>query len=134
MRHRLWAGLVGTLGTAGALISAGAQTPAPAQRIDPVVVVGCLTESTPNTWRLVRASDPVASNANAPSTKELAALPKGGDRAFELIGVSIFNLPAHRNHSVAIKGLPIQAKPLPRLNVTSVTMVAESCPTSLKQQ
>jgi hypothetical protein len=98
-----------------------------AEKIEPVAVVGCLKESKPGVWTLVNASDPVASTANAPSAKELAALPKKGKNEFQLIGVSIFNLPAHRDHSVVVKGLPIKAAPVNRLNVTSVTMAGEAC-------
>jgi hypothetical protein len=103
------------------------QNKATAEKIEPVAVVGCLKESTPGMWRLVNASDPVASTANAPSAKELAALSKSGKNEFQLIGVGVFNLPAHREHSVVVKGLPIKGTPLNRLNVTSVTRVAESC-------
>jgi hypothetical protein len=111
---------------AAAVVASGAQKPVP--KIDPVAVVGCLTETAPGTWSLVNASEPVPSNANAPSPKELASLPKGGAHEFRLIGTSIFNLTAHRDHSVVVKGLPIKADPVSRLNVTSVTMVSETCP------
>ena len=109
--------------------SASAQsTPEPkVEKIDPIAVVGCLQEAKPDVWMLVNASDPVVSTANAPSAKELAAMPKGGKRTFQLIGVAIFNLAAHRGHAVLVKGLPITAKPADRLNVTSVTMVASTC-------
>ncbi len=46
---------------------------------------------------LVNASDPVPSTANAPSPKELAELRYAGKNELQLIGVAIFNLPAHRN-------------------------------------
>ena len=69
----------------------------------------------------------MASTANAPSPKELATLPTGGKNEFQLIGVADFNLPAHRDHTVVVKGLPIKATPVSRLNVTSVTM-SQSCP------
>lgn len=111
---------------ATAVAASGAQKPVP--KIDPVAVVGCLKETAPGTWSLVNASEPVPSNSNAPSPKELAALPKGGAHEFRLIGTSLFNLPAHRDHAVVVKGLPIRAEPVSRLNVTSVTMVAETCP------
>ncbi len=90
-------------------------------------MAGCLKESKPGVWMLVNASDPVASTANAPSPKELAALPKSGKNEFHLIGVSIYNLPAHRDHTVLVKGLPIKATPTSRLNITSVTMIAATC-------
>jgi len=111
---------------------AGAGAPAiaqkPTEKIEPVAVVGCLTESSPGTWSLTQASEPVPSTANAPSAKELASLPKGGSNEFRLIGTSIFNLPAHRNHSVVVKGLPIKATAVSRLNLTSVTKISETCP------
>jgi hypothetical protein len=121
--------LIALSSVAALALSTAAQTPpSKVDKIDPVAVTGCLKETEPSTWMLVNASDPVASTANAPSPKELAALPRGGKNEFRLIGVSIFNLPAHRDHTVIVKGLPIKATPVNRLNVTSVTMVSETCP------
>ena len=54
-------------------------------------------------------------------------MPLGGKNAFRLIGVTEFNLPAHRDHTVIIKGLFIKATPMNRVNMTSVTMVSPSC-------
>jgi hypothetical protein len=102
-----------------------AQAPA---KVDTVAVVGCVKQTAPDTWTLENATDPVASNANAPSKKELDSLAKSGKNQFRLIGVSIFNLPAHRDHTVVVKGLHIKTTPVSRLNVTSVTMMAETCP------
>jgi hypothetical protein len=112
---------------------AAAQTPPKADKVNVVAVVGCLKEAPPNTWTLVTATDPVTSNANAPSPKELASLPKAGKNQFRLIGVSEFNLPAHRDHTVVVKGLEIKATPMSRLNVTSVTMVAANCEAAAKE-
>ena len=101
---------------------------APSQKIDIVSVTGCLKESAPNTWTVAGATDPVPSGANAPAAKEIpASPPPAGKNTFRLIGVSEFNLPAHRDHTVILKGLFIKATPLSRLNVTSVTMLAPSC-------
>jgi len=69
----------------------------------------------------------VASSANAPPAKEIPATPPAGRNTFTLIGVSEFNLPAHRDHTVILKGLLIKATPLSRLNMTSVTTIAPSC-------
>jgi hypothetical protein len=100
----------------------------PSPKIDIVSVTGCLKESAPNTWTITSATDPVPSSANAPAAKEVpASPPPSGKNTFNLIGVSEFNLPAHRDHTVILKGLFIKATPLSRLNVTSVTMVAPSC-------
>jgi hypothetical protein len=100
----------------------------PSEHVDTVAVGGCLKEGPADTWTLVTASEPVASTANAPSPKELADLPKSGTSEFRLMGVGIFNLPTHRNHSVLVKGLLVKAAPISRINVTSVTMVSETCP------
>jgi hypothetical protein len=105
-----------------------AQTPAKVEKLHTVAVAGCLKETAANTWTLVNASDPVVSTANAPSPKEVASMPAAGKNEFHLIGVSIFNLPEHRNHAVVVKGLLIKATPVSRLNVTSVTMVSAACP------
>jgi hypothetical protein len=116
------------LGVTVVLHTGLARAQKPPEKIDPVAIAGCLKEGAGGTWMLVNASDPVPSTANAPTSKELAALDTPGRNEFQLIGVSIFNLPAHRNHWVIVKGLPIKATPVTRLNVTSMTMKAESCP------
>jgi hypothetical protein len=104
-----------------------AQTGQKPDKADIVAVAGCLKETSPKTWTLVNAADPVVSTANAPSPKELASLATSGKNEFRLIGVDVFNLPAHRDHTVVVKGLHIKAAPTSRLNVTSVTMVAATC-------
>jgi hypothetical protein len=118
--------------------SGQAQRPASAQaapasrNVEIVSVTGCLKEATPNTWTLTGATDPAPSSANAPSAKEIPATPPAGKNVFTLIGVSEFNLPAHRDHTVVIKGLFIKATPLSRVNVTSVTTVSQACPPPAK--
>jgi len=102
-------------------------TAAPSQKVEIVSVIGCLKESTPNNWTLANATDPVPSNANAPPPKDVPLTPPAGRNEFRLIGVSEFNLPAHRDHTVVVKGLFIKAAPTSRVNVTSVTMAVASC-------
>ncbi len=109
-------------------LTTGAHAQAPPAKAEIVAVTGCLREAPPGTWTLVNASDPVISVANAPTQKEKASLPTSGKNQFRLIGVSVFNLPEHRVHTVLVKGLEIKATPMTRLNVTSVTMVADTCP------
>ena len=46
---------------------------------------------------------------------------------YRLIGVSEFDLPAHKGHTVLVKGLFIKATPVSRVNITSVTMVSTAC-------
>jgi len=106
--------------------------PQAAKKVEIVSVTGCLKEATPDNWTLTAATDPVPSSANAPPAKELPATPPAGRNAFRLIGVSEFNLPAHRDQTVVIKGLFIKATPMSRLNMTSVTMVSPSCVPSAK--
>ena len=101
-------------------------------KVEIVSVTGCLKEATPNTWTLTSATDPAPSSANAPAPKEIAAPPPGGKNTFKLIGVSEFNLPAHRDHTVVIKGLFIKATPMNRVNMTSVTTVSPSCAAAAK--
>ena len=55
-----------------------------------------------------------------------------GKGRFQLIGVSEFDLPAHKGHTVLVKGLLVKAAPVSRVNVTSVTMVATTCPPPAK--
>ena len=97
-------------------------------KVDVVSVTGCLREQGPDGWLLVNATDPVASNANAPDQKSIPATPPVGRNQFKLIGVSEFNLPGHKDHAVIVKGLFIKAQPLSRLNITSVTTIAPACP------
>ena len=103
------------------------QVAAPSAKVEIVSVTGCLKEAPPNTWTLTAATDPVPSSANAPVAKEVPATPPAGKNTFRLIGVSEFNLPAHRDHTVIIKGLFIKAAPASRVNMTSVTTVAPAC-------
>ena len=103
-----------------------ASTP-PTKKVDIVSVTGCLREPTANNWMLTAATDPVPSSANAPAPKDVPATPPAGHNQFRLIGVSEFNLAAHKGHTVIVKGLYIKATPVSRLNITSVTMVAASC-------
>jgi len=100
---------------------------APPNKVDIVSVTGCLKETAPNTWMLTSATDPVPSGANAPPAKDVSATPPAGKNEFRLIGVSEFNLPAHKDHTVVVKGLHIKATPTSRLNITSVTMVSATC-------
>ena len=100
--------------------------PAP-KKVEIVSVTGCLKEARPNSWTLTGATDPVPSSANAPAAKEIPTTPPAGKNAFSLIGVSEFNLAAHRDHTVMIKGLFIRATPMSRVNMTSVTTVSPSC-------
>jgi hypothetical protein len=123
---------VATLGVMLTLASSPADGQPPSDKVPIVAVSGCLTERSANTWVLTNATEPVPSTANAPAAKEPITGPTTGKNEFALIGVSEFNLPAHKGHNVLIKALLIKAAPVSRLNVTSVTHLAPSCPPPAK--
>jgi hypothetical protein len=100
---------------------------APSPKVEIVSVTGCLRESAPNTWTLVSATDPVPSTANSPQAKDVPTTPPAGKNEYRLIGVSEFNMPSHKDHTVVVKGLFIKATPTSRINVTSVTTATTSC-------
>jgi hypothetical protein len=100
--------------------------PAP-KKVDIVSVSGCLREQGAGNWMLVAATEPVPSIANAPQPKELPGAPPDGKNSYKLIGVGEFNLPAHKDHTVVVKGLFIKAAPVSRVNVTSVVEALPSC-------
>jgi hypothetical protein len=101
-----------------------AQAPA-AKKIDIVSVTGCLREQGAN-WMLVAATDPTPSLANQAQSKDIPAAPPNGKNTFRLIGVSEFNLPQMKDHTVVIRGLFIKDK-VSRINVTSAVEAVASC-------
>jgi hypothetical protein len=110
------------LSTAGAAIH-GAQ---PKEKVPIVAVAGCLAAQGSD-WMLTDATEPEPSIANAPPAGQPYKGPTAGKNTFRLIGVSEFDLPSHKGHTVLVKGLFIKAEPVSRLNVTSVTMLSTSC-------
>ena len=128
MNRTIAAGLVWTL----AIATASAAGQAPVDKVPVVAVSGCLTERGANAWVLTSATEPTPSVANAPAAKEPITGPTTGKNEFALIGVSEFNLPAHKGHTVLVKALLIKAAPVSRLNITSVTHIAPTCPPSPK--
>jgi hypothetical protein len=122
MRIRCGVGLV-------LLVATGAEplAQAPPPKAELVMVTGCLREQPAGAWRVVNATDPKPSNAVAPPASELPTAPVAGTKQFQLIGVSVFDLPSYKDQTVVLKGLLIPATPLSRINVTSVVRVAPSC-------
>jgi len=110
--------------TAAILIGLVLQAP-PTKKIEIVSVTGCLREQGGN-WMLVAATDPTPSVANQAQGKEIPAEPPAGKNTFRLIGVSEFNFPQHRGHTMVIRGLFIKDK-VSRINVTSAVQAAASC-------
>jgi hypothetical protein len=114
------------LGAAAVCWSPGRALHAQAERVPIVAVTGCLGEQG-TTWILTNATEPVPSVANAPAAGQPMAGPTSGKNQYRLIGVSEFDLPSHRGHTVLVKGLLVKAAAETRVNVTSVTMVSPTC-------
>jgi hypothetical protein len=129
MNRLLLTATAALLGASAAAVYA--QAPA-VDKVPVVAVAGCVAEQPAGAWQLTSATDPVPSIANAPTTKEPYKGPTNGKATIQLIGVSEFDLPAHKGHTVLVKGLFIKAAPVSRLNVTSVTMLATTCPAPAK--
>jgi hypothetical protein len=108
------------------LLPAVAWGQTPPKKVDIVSVTGCLRQQG-DAWMLVAATDPVMSVANAPPKNEIPTSPPDGKNTFRLIGVSEFNLPAHKDRTVVVKGLFIKASPVSRLNITSVVEATATC-------
>jgi hypothetical protein len=100
---------------------------APPAKAELVMVAGCLREQPAGTWRIVNATDPKPSNAVAPPSDELPSIPKAGNKEFQLIGVSVFDLPSYKDQIVVLKGLLVPASPLSRLNITSIARLSTTC-------
>jgi hypothetical protein len=112
-------------------VAVEAQAPA-VDKVPVVAVAGCVAEQPGGTWQLTNATDPVPSIANAPTASQPYKGPMNGKATFQLIGISEFDLPSHKGQTVLVKGLFIKAAPVSRLNVTSVTMLATTCPAPSK--
>ena len=104
---------------------------APSDKVPIVAAVGCLAEQGTE-WLLTAATEPEPSIANGPPAGQPYKGPTAGKNTFKLIGVSEFDLPSHKGHTLLVKGLFIKATPMSRLNVTSVTMVSTTCATPPK--
>jgi hypothetical protein len=112
------------------VLLAAAQAPA-AKKIEIVSVTGCLREQGAG-WMLVAATDPVPSAANQAQGKDIPSTPPAGKNTFRLIGVSEFNFPSMKDHTVVIRGLFIKDK-VSRINVTSAVEAVASCAPSAQK-
>ena len=121
MMGALWLALC-IASTTGARIAAQA----PSEKVPIVAVAGCL-EQQGDKWMLNSATEPEPSVANGPPAGQPYKGPTSGKNAFHLIGVSEYDLPSHKGHTVLIKALFVKAEPVSRLNITSVTMLAATC-------
>lgn len=75
---------------------------------------------------LVAATEPTPSIANQAQGAEIPSAPPAGKNTFRLIGVSEFNLPQMKDHTVVIRGLLIKDK-VSRINVTSAVEAVATC-------
>jgi hypothetical protein len=97
----------------------------PSKKVEIVSVTGCLREQGTH-WMLVAATDPVPSIANQAQGDDIPKTAPAGKNTFRLIGVSEFNFPQHRDHTMVIRGLFIKDK-VSRINVTSAVEAVPSC-------
>jgi hypothetical protein len=117
-------------GTLPSYVAAQAPQGQPPQKVEVVSVTGCLTPGPADTWLLTNATDPVAVNrpkGAATPASPAAKPPTVGKNRFKLIGILELNVPAHKGHTVTVRGLLIPAAPEKRINLTSVQMVSDSC-------
>lgn len=99
----------------------------PSTKVDIVSVSGCLRQEAGDVWMVVNATEPVKSNANAPTKADIPTSVLPGKGRFRLIGVGEFDLPSHKDHFVVVKGLLIAANPVSRLNITSIVTALPAC-------
>ncbi len=111
---------------ASATMVAAVAAQAPADKVPIVAVAGCLDQQA-DKWMLTSATEPEPSIANGPPGGQPYKGPTAGKNTFQLIGVSEYDLPSHKGHTVLIKALFIKAEPVSRLNITSVTMLSATC-------
>ena len=96
-----------------------------------VQVVGCLAQSPNNKgWVLTRTTEPVVTKDESPTAGLLktAAARTLGDQTYQLVSVTPFKPEAHKGQKVEARGLLYRDPTDARLNLTSLQMVAESCP------
>jgi hypothetical protein len=117
-------------------LAAQAQPPQKVDKVSVVTVTGCLTQGPNDSWMLTNATEPVAARgrgAAAATTTDTRSAAGGaasvttGKNRFKLIGILELNVPAHKGHTVTVRGLLINAQPEKRINLTSVQMVSENC-------
>jgi hypothetical protein len=125
--NRRTIGMIMSAVLAGASGGAALTAQAPVEKVPIVAVAGCLEEQGAREWVLTNATEPEPSVANGPSGGQPYKGPTAGKNTFKLIGVSEYDLPSHKGHTVLVKALFIKAEPISRLNITSVTMLSTSC-------
>ncbi len=107
-----------------------AAPPQGAQAVPIVETVGCLVDGANNSWMLTNAIEPAKAGRAGFSRPEEIKQAEGrglGSSQLRLIGLFEMHPEQHKGHKVLVKGLLIKDASGPRLNVTSLTTVGESC-------
>ena len=100
-----------------------------ADKVDDVRVIGCLKREGAD-WLLTSATDPVPNvppKPNAPAAAAPVAPSLPGRNQFKLIGVDVFHLDTRKDQRIEVTGLLLPAKPVSRINITTVVTVAPTC-------
>ncbi len=95
-----------------------------------VRVFGCLKLEGKD-WLLTNATEPISNAPPSPGAAKAppvnASPPPPGPHQFKLIGVDVFHLPTRKDQRIEVTGLLIPAKPMSRINLTTVVPVAPTC-------
>jgi hypothetical protein len=111
-------------------LPAVSETP-PQSPLTTVRVMGCFTEAVAPAWRLLSVGDAAVTRLQATSAAELKSLAAPATttqgREYKLLGMRPFKPASHVGQTVVVKGVLIDAADGPRLNVTSLQKIAETC-------
>jgi hypothetical protein len=107
------------------------------KRVPIVSTTGCLTQVAADNWLVTYATDatvvtPLSSRgdeAGAPASATGVTVPNqtSGKNTYKLVGVDEFAPALHKNQTVLVKGLLIDAGVEKRINVTVLQMMSETC-------
>ncbi len=103
---------------------------APNPDVLPIVeVVGCLSQAGAD-WTLANATEPATTTTafTTPEAVKAAGEKPLGNLQYKLLGTSPFAPERHKGHKMAAKGILIKSGGESRLNLTSLQMLAETCP------
>jgi hypothetical protein len=132
MRPLLFIGIAVVLALGTSLSSQDSSPKATAQaKVQDVRVIGCLKLEGKD-WLLTNATEPVSNAPSSASAAKAAPVnpsppPPPGPHQFKLIGIDVFHLPTRKDQRVEVTGLLIPAKPINRINITTVVPVAPTC-------
>jgi len=111
---------------------AGAEFAGPPQGANDIAVVeavGCLAAGPDNAWTLSSATEPAKSTpgfSKAEDVKAAEGRPLGSQQ-MRLVGLIEMHPEEHKGHKVLVKGMLMKDASGPRLNITSLTTVSQTC-------